>query len=130
MTSLAAGVIAAAAAYIFNRIIIAKAGNKGIVSLIPIVEELLKSLTAVYLGASIISVHSVFGAIESGYEIKGAKSIKGVLGGITSFAMHGLLGLVTAAVWTWTNNLFLGIGASAMLHSLWNRLITKAYIRN
>lgn len=130
MTSLAAGVIAAAAAYIFNRIIIEKAGNKGIVSLIPIVEELLKSLTAVYLGTSIISVHSVFGAIEAGYEIRGAKSIKGVLGGITSFVMHGLLGLVTAAVWTWTNNLFLGIGASAMLHSLWNRLITKAYIRN
>ena len=127
MTAFAAGVAAAFAAYIINRFIIERAGNKGIVSFIPIVEELLKSLAAVYLGASIISAHLVFGAVESGYELKSARNIKGVVGGISSLVAHGLLGLVTAVVWKWTDSLFLGIGASAMLHSVWNRIITRTY---
>jgi len=130
MRSFAAGVIAAAAAYLINLVIIEKAGNKGMVSFIPIVEEILKTVTAFCLGASVINAHSVFGAIEAGYEIREANSVRGVLGGISSFAAHGLLGVVTAAVWKLTNSLLLGIGASAMLHSIWNRAITGAYTRN
>ena len=130
MMSFAAGTLAAVAAYIANRIIIARIGNKGMVTFIPIVEESLKSLAALVLGASLINTHSVFGAIEAGYEIVGAKSISGVLGGLSSFAAHGVLGLVTFWVFRISGNLLLGIGAAAVLHSLWNSLITRTYTRN
>lgn len=122
--------MAAAAAYILNRIIIAKVGNKGMVTLIPIVEESLKSLAAVLLGASLISSHLIFGAVEASCEIAGAKSFKGAVGGLSSFAAHGFLGLVTTAGFELTNSLTLGIGAAAVLHSLWNRVITRTYTQN
>lgn len=130
MRSIAAGVLAAAAAYFLNRIIITEAGNKGIVSLIPIVEEVLKSLAAVYLGGALVTAHLIFGAIEACYEILGAKGLKGVMGGFSSLAAHGALGLITSGVFLLTNSLWLGIGAASVLHSLWNRLITGTYTRN
>ncbi len=130
MKSVVAGVSAAVIAYILNRIVIAKAGNKGIVSLIPFVEEVLKSLTAVYLGGSLVTTHLIFGAIEASYEIFGAKSPKEIAGGFSSLATHGALGLVTSGVWVLTNSLWLGIGAASLLHSLWNRMITGTYTRN
>lgn len=130
MISVAAGVLAAATAYIFNRKIIEHIGNKGIVSFIPIVEEVLKSLAAVYLGGSLVTVHLIFGTVEACYEISGAKGLKEAIGGLNSVAVHGILGLVTLGVLTLTSSLWLGILAAAILHSLWNRLITCTYTRN
>lgn len=130
MKSVVAGVLAAAIAYILNRIVIARAGNKGIVSLIPIVEEVLKSLGAVYLGGSLVTTHFVFGAVEACYEIFGAQSFKEILGGFSSLATHGAMGLVTFGVLVLTDSLWLGIGAASVLHSLWNRMITGTYTRN
>lgn len=130
MRSFAAGMLAAIAAYAINRIIIAGMGNKGMVTLIPIVEESLKSFAALFLGASLINSHFVFGAIEAGYEIAGAKGIKSVWGGLSSFAAHGFLGLVTAWMFRLTGSLLLGIGGASVLHSMWNRFITGTYTRN
>lgn len=130
MRSVAAGVLAAATAYILNRLVIEQVGNKGIISFIPIVEEVLKSLAAVYLGGSLVTAHLIFGTVEACYEISGAKGLKGVVGGFNSMAVHGILGLVTLGILTLTNSLWLGIGAASVLHSLWNRLITGTYIRN
>ncbi|MGI6553901.1 MAG: hypothetical protein ACOX2P_00465 [Bacillota bacterium] len=130
MISLAAGVLAAAAAYLINRLIIGQAGNKGIVTFIPIVEEAVKSLSAVALGAPLVNTHAVFGAIEAGYEILGAKSIKGVVGGLSSFVTHGFWGLITVGIYRVTGSLLLGIGAAAVVHSIWNRVITGIYLRN
>lgn len=100
------------------------------VTLIPIVEEALKSFSALLLEASLINTHFVFGIIEAGYEIIGSKSVKGVMGGMSSLFAHGLLGLTTAGVFRMTDSLLLGIGAAAVLHSVWNRVVTGIYTHN
>ena len=130
MKSLVAGLAAAAAAYVLNRFLIEKAGNKGMNTLIPISEEALKTLAAVFFGAPLIQVHSVFGALEAGYEILGAGGEKGVLGGILSFAAHSFLGLVTVAAFQLTRSLLLSIFAASVVHSMWNRVVTYTYTRN
>lgn len=130
MNSLAAGLAAAIAAYAVNRLVIEKAGNKALNTLIPISEEALKSFLALLFGAPMLQVHSVFGAAEALYEIAGARGISGVWGGILSFATHSFLGLITVMTLQLTGSLLLGVLGASVVHSIWNRVVTKIYTRN
>lgn len=130
MDSLAAGFVAAIAAYGLNKVLIENSGNKVMNTLIPISEEALKTLAAVLFGASFFQTHSVFGAIEAGYEIFGAKGARGMVGGFLSLGVHSLLGLITVASFRLTQSILLSILASSVVHSAWNRLVTNIYTRN
>ena len=62
------GIVSALIAYIFNRILIKRQKEKSIVYVIPLIEELSKTILGVIISGNIIAVHFVFGIIEAIYD--------------------------------------------------------------
>ncbi|MHB1126028.1 MAG: hypothetical protein ACYC2T_03580 [Bacillota bacterium] len=128
MSYLTAGLIAALGSWVVNRNLIKWEGNKVIISLLPIVEEVFKTGTAVSLGSSIILTHMIFGAVEGLYDLRTRGG--GVPAALVSLAGHWLFGYMTTTGSRLTGSLaggmLLGIGA----HLFWNRLVYKLSIRN
>jgi len=129
MEAILAGLFAAGTAYILNRILINKLGNIAMVIIIPILEEMLKSFIPALLGASLFFSHATFGTVEAVYEIYTTRNTKAVFGGIISFIFHLLLGALTLLFMDITGSLILSVFAAAVIHSIWNRMITNIYNR-
>lgn len=123
------GIAAAAVAFCLNRILVDKMGIKAVTSLIPAVEESLKSFIPFMLGAPILYSHAVFGTAELIYETFTTGNSKGLLGSLVSFLTHLFFGMVTIVFFETTGILILSVLAAAAGHSIWNRLITYIYTR-
>lgn len=123
MGFLGAGLLAAAAAFILNRYLVGVMGEGAIAKLIPAVEEILKTGSALLWGTSIPFTHGVFGAVEAIHEIQA--SPRGLWSGIMAFINHLFYGIVTLAVMEVAGGWFWGLAGAIALHTLWNWIIME-----
>ncbi len=116
--SLAAALLAAGFAWLANGLILPAAGNRGIALLTPLVEETVKTLTAVILGASILWTHVFFGSVEAILEVV-RRGSPGLVPGWTALAAHSLFGLFT--VWVYGKiGLAPALVLAYLIHAAWN----------
>ncbi|SCX78625.1 hypothetical protein [Alkaliphilus peptidifermentans] len=122
---LISGIFSAINAYLWNKWILKQLGNKGLVLLVPFIEEVSKTLIALMLRASILGAHCVFGVIEGIYDIKTSSKSIGKLAALASIVSHSFFGWVTYAVYSKTGFISVSILIAWVLHSSWNWYITK-----
>jgi len=121
MQAFYAGMLAVAVALGLNNLII-RFGSWALIFAIPLVEELAKTLAAVWLEASLLGTHLVFGIFEAIYDILGP-SRSGYLAGISSVATHLVFAFTTQVMWQLSGSLTLAISTAVLLHAAWNGLI-------
>ena len=129
MTAVTAGLVAALAAYVINRILIIKTGNKAIAGIIPFVEELLKSGVPYLLGEPIYVAHAVFGLSEAVYEIVTGRATESRSGAVLSLLSHTLFGLLTMYLFSLSGSFLAAVLAVSVVHGLWNNLVVQVYTR-
>lgn len=137
LRTLLAGLIAAEAAFLANRVFLAALAGEGgageravarpralLVSLIPAVEEAAKNLVALLSGADLLATHVVFGLAEAGFEgVVG--EWRGLVAGLFGLLGHAIFGLATRAALAATSSVFLATGAGIAVHILWNALALR-----
>lgn len=124
-----AGIIAALISYIFNKLVLKKMGNIGIIIAVPFIEESSKTIMALILNGDIIVTHFVFGVIEGIYDIINSSKSIGKWAALASLISHGVFG---AAIYLTTKmgySVYLGIALAWLLHSGWNWYVTKLEVR-
>lgn len=108
-------------------ILVGRWGPKVITTVVPPLEEVLKSGVANILGVSILYTHVVFGALEAIYDLvfspKPEKT--GIVAGTVALGGHTLFGYVTVAVFSYTGVFWLGVVLGSIVHLAWNRLILR-----
>jgi hypothetical protein len=124
MEAILAGLIAAVISWIANGQIAVRTGAKGIVCLVPAVEEVSKTLMAVLFNSSIFMSHAVFGTVEAVYDTLVTKKT-GVWAGLISYFGHMLFGLITLALFQVTGQLMVGVFGGYLVHLAWNWLVYK-----
>lgn len=128
MVFIGAGLLAAILAYIVNRLGIRLTGMAGIIFFVPLVEEMAKTFSAYYLGASIILTHLVFGLVEAVYDLATSPK-KGLTAGIVSVLGHSLFGGATSLAYFYSDNILIGLIAGLTIHVLWNGVVIKYLVR-
>ena len=88
------------------------------VLLSPVVEETVKTVSAVLLGASIFYTHLLFGCIEAVGDLHYSRKL-GLPAACLSIGGHAVFGLATQLLYRWVN-LFYAVGVGLTLHLLWN----------
>lgn len=122
---LVSGGIAALISFLFNRFFVKYLGNKAIYTVVPIIEEISKTLAPFFLSTSILYTHIVFGIIEALYD--GTTSPKKVAftAALMSIVTHGILGAISSYTFAFTNNVGVAIFAAWIFHLGWNYFIAK-----
>lgn len=116
------GLIAAGGAAVINRYLIAIIGSGMIIYLVPIVEEISKSLLAYFWQVKLPLVHVVFGTVEAIYDFYFGEG-RGVLAGDFGLLSHAIFGYITEVFFWQFNSILLGILVAIVLHILWNYII-------
>jgi hypothetical protein len=126
--SLIALAIASGMAYVANRYLVSRLGTIALITLVPPLEELLKTGATILLQASIWWVHLGFGLLEAAVNLgRNPRSLPevGFLAAIGSIVGHAAFGVIT--LWGqsrsghWLGGLALGSG----LHLLWNMWVVR-----
>ncbi|MDU4961222.1 MAG: hypothetical protein E6X17_11250 [Sporomusaceae bacterium] len=115
--------LAAAGAFLLNRLLLERLGAKVIVTVSPLVEETLKTLPAFYAAADILSCHLGFGVIEAVYDWRQSRN-NAAAAALMSVAGHGLFGLVTL-VCAGPAGIYVGLAAGMIAHLLWNTILLR-----
>ena len=123
MLAILAGSLAALAAWGLNSIIVRRWGDAAISVLVPVIEELLKTLLAVMFSASIFLTHFTFGIIEAIWDIKA--NVRGLRAGLVGLLTHSGFGLITWMIYQLTGILSLALMASITAHITWNSIIIQ-----
>lgn len=123
MSWLWAGIIAAAAAWQLNKIIVRHWGNWGTIWITPAVEEVLKTAGAFYLGADLILTHGLFGAIEAAYDLKTSRR-RGFSAALASLLGHLAFGAAANAGLIFYQSLWAAFLYGTMGHLAWNVLVS------
>lgn len=120
-----AGIVGAALSYLLNKLVLARWGKKGIMLVVPLVEEVSKTLGAYSLGASLLATHFIFGIIEGGYDLATSSKSIGKLAALASIFSHSLFGMGTWWAYGYSASLPASILVGWLLHSAWNWYVTK-----
>lgn len=120
-----AGIIAALSSYIFNKLVLKKLGDIGIIVVAPFIEETTKTIASLILNTSIIGTHFIFGFIEGIYDIINSSKSIGKWAALSSLISHTAFGLVTYLVIKTGYSPYWGVFLAWLLHSSWNWYITK-----
>jgi len=126
MTEILAGLIAAFAAWIFNRYAVNSWGDLAIAYIVPVAEEIFKTFIAIIFGASIFYTHFSFGVIEAVWDMK--VNIKGFRPAVFDLLTHSIFGLITIYSFRFTGSLIFGILFSTITHIAWNSYIIRRSI--
>jgi succinate dehydrogenase hydrophobic anchor subunit len=124
MISCIAGLIAAALAWIGNVLIVKRWAESGVIWIVPLFEELVKTMTALLLGGSIIYVHGIFGLIEAIHDYTSSRRL-GLWSGLAGLTSHWIFGQVTQYTYTYTRMWIIGIVATALLHTYFNYMMIR-----
>lgn len=116
------GLIAISIALLLNPIIEKIFGVKVVFWGIPLVEEGIKTLAAVYFQAALIGTHFVFGVVEGAYDLL-RPTKTGRWSGLLSVMGHTLFGVVTWLLLQYGWPLYLAVMVSGFMHSLWNMMM-------
>ncbi|KAB3531847.1 hypothetical protein [Alkaliphilus serpentinus] len=119
------GIISAIHAYLWNKIFLKKIGNKGLITVVPLIEEISKSLAAVLFSTSLLGTHFIFGIIEGGYDIITSSKKIGKMAALASVISHSIFGLITWQVYFRIGRILPAIIIACLFHSGWNWYITK-----
>lgn len=114
----------AAASFLLNRELLRRFGSHVVVSLSPILEESVKTLSAYYFQADLITVHAGFGVIEAAYDWCSSQGTAWKAAAL-SIAGHSLFGVVTAFCWRFSGIVWLGLAAGCTAHLLWNVIMLR-----
>jgi len=122
--SLLAGLLAAAAAWQWNRGFahLSEVGQCTcpLVSLLaPLGEEAAKTLLAMLLGADIFLSHFFFGAVEGIWEVFSVRR-GGFYAGLAALAGHSVFGYLTVFALEWYGALLPALAAGYLAHTVWN----------
>ena len=120
-----AGIIAALFSYIFNKLVLKKLGNIGIIIAVPLIEESSKTIFAIILNTGLIAAHLVFGIIEGIYDIINSSENTGKWAALVSLASHSIFGIATHLTIKAGYPVYWGISLAWLLHSGWNWYIIK-----
>jgi hypothetical protein len=126
--TLLALLLASTAAYLINRLVFERLGTWSLVTVVPLVEELLKTGLAVLLQASLWWVHVGFGALEASLDIRQRPRpapMVGYLAAWCSVIGHGAFGAVTMWGWSSTGSWLWGYALGSGLHLLWNVWVVR-----
>lgn len=88
----------------------------------PVAEEVAKTVSAVWLGVPVVSVHLLFGIAEVFWDLGAGGRI---LPALSSVVLHTLLGVLTFQFWYWFGHWWFGLVAAIGAHILWNWLLQK-----
>lgn len=120
-----AGVVAAAVSFFLNRIALYLVGERAVVCVIPVIEEVVKASMSLLFSTSFLTTYFVFGTIEGLYDFfdnqeRGFKIV------FVSILGHTIFGYVFLNISRGTRSMLMGIGAATFLHMIWNALVLKA----
>jgi hypothetical protein len=118
MRDLAAGLLAAAIAFAANRLFLRAQGCLAMISAVPLVEEVAKTMVAFWLGGAVVYTHLAFGLTEAVLDWCGKS--KRLPASALAIAAHGAFGLVTVEISRETGSLGLGILSAVIIHAAWN----------
>ena len=119
--------LAAGGSFLINRLLLRQWGVRVIITLSPVVEEMLKTAAAYYFAADILVTHLVFGLIEAVYDL--AQSQGKAMAAAMSVIGHGLFGGATVLA-AGTAGIYAGLAVGIMLHLLWNTIMLRWVARN
>ncbi|MFY9174465.1 MAG: hypothetical protein WAO24_03870 [Peptococcia bacterium] len=122
MTHWLAGIAAAVIAWLINRFLVNKGGERAVIWLIPPVEEILKTGSALLLGALLPLSHGVFGLLEAVYDYV-VSPRWGFWAGLSSIITHFLLGWATVFIYGLYHSWILSVAVATLLHILWNFIV-------
>ncbi|SET22732.1 hypothetical protein SAMN05660297_01745 [Natronincola peptidivorans] len=120
-----AGILAAAFAYLCNKIILKAFKEEGLTILVPLLEEMAKTTFALLLKTNIIGSHFIFGCIEGIYDIFTSSKKIGKWAAVASILSHSFFGIVTYFTYKKTNIPLIAIIVAWIFHSGWNWYVTK-----
>ncbi|HHY91835.1 MAG TPA: hypothetical protein GX511_00670 [Firmicutes bacterium] len=107
-----------------NRLLLDRLGPQAISYVVPALEELLKTGSAVLWGASIVEVHGLFGLAEWAWDQRRGGNRR-VLAGLTGLATHLGYGFITVLAVRTTGWIWLGYALAALAHTLWNTAVCR-----
>lgn len=119
MMTVLAGLTAAALAWCGNAFLVRRWGDICVVWVVPALEESVKTVTALLLGASLIFVHVFFGLAEAAHDLYASRRF-GFWSAASALISHGVFGLITYWVWRLGGMWPLAIAAAALAHTAVN----------
>ncbi len=128
MQVLLAILLASTAAYLSNRLVVRSFGNISIITIVPVLEELLKTGSAALLSASLWWVHLGFGFLEAVSDILQRPRpfpLVGYVAAWCSLVGHGAFAAVTVWGLSSTGSLMWGLLLGSGLHLLWNVSVAR-----
>jgi len=125
LRSLISGCIAALLSYYISSKALKMSGEKVIIYLSPILEELFKTGLAIGLKAEVLLSHITFGIWEALYDIRTNEGSTAYWAGFASIISHSTFGAITQYCIYLTDNKLLGIGIAAAIHMAWNYKIIE-----
>ena len=120
MNFIIAGLLASFVAWLLNRYVFLKVGQKGVIFLGPTTEEILKTGLAVIFNTSIILTHIVFGLIEAVVDYKNTKKSSGA---IVSLVSHVFLGIITYGLFISLGSIYIALLIAVIVHISWNKFV-------
>jgi tetrahydromethanopterin S-methyltransferase subunit D len=120
-----AGVVAAVVSLFLNRLALRLVGERAVVYVIPVIEEVVKASMAFLFSTSFIATYLLFGTIEGFYDFFNNQE-KGLKIVFVSILGHTIFGYVFFNISRGTRSMLIGIGAATFLHMIWNALVLKA----
>ena len=121
---IAAGLIAAAAAWQLNNFLQRLGQHWSIAWLAPLVEESSKTGFAVVFSTSLPGTHFIFGFIEAIYDYFTPPN-SGITTWLTSILGHLGFGLLTLYLWELTGNFLWGWLGAVISHLIWNNIVLR-----
>ncbi len=119
MNIILAGLVAALFSYLGNKLALKSFGKAVVIAFVPLIEEVAKTMTAVFIGAPIILTHGVFGLVEAAYDYR-SQSSPSIGPSLLSFLGHVSFGIVTYLFYLATGVLGYGLIAGILSHTFWN----------
>lgn len=118
--------LAASSSFLLNRALLKLLGVQTIITLSPVLEEMVKTLSAYYFDADILVTHGVFGLIEAVYDWMQTRGR--LLAAVLSIVGHSLFGFVTVFTAQLTG-VYIGLAAGIVTHLLWNTIMVRFCLR-
>jgi hypothetical protein len=114
-----AGFMAALFSFFINKLALKSYGKMAVVALVPLLEEVIKSMTAFFTEAPLLLTHGVFGLVEAVHDVYGHKG-QSFLPFFLSLGGHLVFGAITRFIYVSTGVLGYGILVAAAVHGIWN----------
>lgn len=122
-----ATLLASTAAYLLNRRLVNRWGSLGLIAVVPVLEELLKTGSSLLFSASLWWVHLGFGTLEALFDITQRPRPLPLVGYVAagcSLIGHGAFAAVTLWGWSVTGTPLYGLLFGCGVHLLWNVWVT------